>query len=64
MSMDKEGLALMRLCFIVQGATYVSEPNVMYDSNRNPLFARTASGIVELWERVQKQWNDILASVC
>ena len=23
-----------------------------------------ASGIAELWERVQKEWNDILASVC
>ena len=27
-------------------------------------YDRPASGIAELWERVQKEWNDIPASVC
>ena len=27
-------------------------------------YDKPASGIAELWERVQKEWNDIPASVC
>jgi len=27
-------------------------------------YERPPSGIVELWERAQKEWNDIPASVC